>query len=177
MEKKKVPIRDGLMMLDMQTQIFDMQKIKNRRFMYNPQTDTLILGFQYGRNEIYASHAEEHGSSGTRDAYDSFIRGWVGTGKEYPNGVIHFAPPVGKRNMDMFVKAFNTLVMFRENNADGGTVVRGFGDTWEQPLSAVLPFDRDAPKTEKPSVLSQLKTGQAKQEETPKKAVRQENER
>lgn len=55
-----------------------------------------------------------------------------------PKGVIHFAPCVDSRNISLFDRAFDTLEMFRENGALAGTVVRGFGSRWEQPLSAIL---------------------------------------
>lgn len=87
--------------------------------------------------------------------YDDYVRGWVGTSKEYPKGVIHFAPNVDERNITLFDRAFDTLEMFRENGAAAETVVRAFGKHWEQPLFSIL---NSMPEPEhKPSVKEQLK--------------------
>lgn len=129
------------MLIDTKKQSFDIQAIQNRRFMFNPGTGTLILGFQYkSSNKIISSHAAEHGACGTKEPYDAFIRGWVGTGRQYKEGVIHFAPAIGKNSPeDIFNRAYDTLTMFRENSARDGTVIRGFGAVWEQPLSSIIP--------------------------------------
>ena len=116
-----------------------MQAIENRRFMYQPQTGTLILGYQFHGKDLVSSHAEEHHASGAQEPFDSFIRGWIGTGRSYPDGVIHFAPNIDSRNTEQFDRAFSTLEMFRENNANGKTVIRGFGDKWERPFSEIIP--------------------------------------
>lgn len=124
----------------MQKQYFDIQEIQNRRFMYNTDTCTFILGRQYGKsNKVESSHAEEHSISGATEPYDHFIRGWVGTSDYYKHGIIHFAPPVDSSNDEMYIDAYNTLQMFRENGATADTEVRGFGDVWEQSLSNILP--------------------------------------
>ena len=112
-----------------------MQKIRNRRFMFNPHTGTLILGCQYSGSKLYSSHAEEHAAAKTDEAYDDFIRGWIGTGKGYQDGVIHFSPNISSRNTAMFHNGFDTLEMFFQNGAKRNTVVRGFGEVWEQPFS------------------------------------------
>lgn len=112
-----------------------MRQVQNRRFMYQPQTGTLILGYQYKGGGVVSSHADEHDKSGATEPYDSFIRGWIGTGRQYPNGVIHFAPAIPPDNAAAFDKAFSVLQMFSENGANANTVVRGFGSVWEQPIS------------------------------------------
>jgi len=143
------------MLIDTKKQVFDIQEIQNRRFMYNPRSGTMILGYQYKRqNKIISSHAAEHGACGTKEPYDDFIRGWIGTSPKYKQGVIHFAPNIGKDSpAELFNRAFDTLTMFRENGAKDGTVIRGFGAVWEQPLSNI---------TAAPSVLRRLE--QAKTE-------------
>ena len=135
----KVEIADALMLVDTRRMSFDMREIENRRFMFSTQTGELILGKQYKGRQLYKSHAEEHFDSGAKAPFDSFIRGWIGTGKDYKNGVIHFAPSIDNRSMELFDKAFSTLQMFSENGANGNTVVRGFGNTWEQPLNNIIP--------------------------------------
>ena len=69
---------------------------------------------------------------------DVFVRGWIGTSKEYTDGVIHFAPSVSEKNITLFEKAFDTLEMFKNNGARKNTVVRGLGRAWEQPFSDLI---------------------------------------
>ena len=120
-----------------------MQAIQNRRFMFSPQTGELILGKQYRGSALVKSHAEEHGESGAKAPFDSFIRGWIGTGRSYKDGVIHFAPAIDAHNTEQFDRAFSVLEMFSQNGANGKTVIRGFGDVWEQPLSDLVPERSD----------------------------------
>ena len=94
------------MLIDTGRTAFDIRQIENRRFMFSPQSGELILGRQYKGNQLYASHAEEHGKSGAKAPYDSFIRGWVGAGRQYPHGVIHFAPNVESANVEQFERHF-----------------------------------------------------------------------
>ena len=103
----------------------------------------------------------------TKD-FDDFVRGWIGTSRSYPEGIIHFAPCVDERNIKLFERAFDTLEMFRENGALAGTVIRGLGNRWEQPLSAI--FTDLQRREQKISVKEQLK----KQSEA--KAVRHKKE-
>lgn len=131
--KPKAELTAALMLLDTRSMSFDMREIDNRRFMFSPQAGELILGRQYRGGQLYKSHAEEHFDSGAKAPFDSFIRGWIGTGRDYPDGVIHFAPNIGTDNIPAFDNAFSTLQMFSENGAAGDTVVRGFGRKWEQP--------------------------------------------
>lgn len=135
-----IPITDALLLIDTRNDGFDMQQIKNRRFMFSPQTGELILGKQYSGRQLYKSHAEEHAESGARAPFDSFIRGWIGVGKDYPQGVIHFAPHIESRNVELFDRAFDALELFAKNGAAGGTVIRGFGNQWEQPLQNIIPI-------------------------------------
>lgn len=141
--KRKVEIVRGLMSIDTNTEYFDMQDIENRRFMYSPQTGTLLLGVQYSSNAIFYSHAEEHHKIGVREDFDRFVRGWIGTGKDYKDGIIHFAPIVPASAPSLFNKGFDTLEMFRANNANDNTIVRGFGRRWEQPLSDIITKNKE----------------------------------
>lgn len=141
--KQKVEIIRGLMSIDTNTECFDMQDIENRRFMYSPQTGTLLLGVQYSSNAIFYSHAEEHHKIGVREDFDRFVRGWVGVGKDYKEGIIHFSPVVPVSVPELFNKGFDTLEMFRSNNAKDNTIVRGFGRRWEQPLSDIITKNKE----------------------------------
>ncbi len=154
-DKEKIPVVRGIMTVDTSAQAIDMQEIQNRRFMFNPKTETLVLGQQYGRTSgLPGSHADELAKAGITQDYDDFVRGWVGTGRSYPHGVIHFAPHVDVRYTGLFDRAFDTLEMFRQNGARDMTLVRGFGAVWEQSLSAILSPGREA--EQKPSVREQL---------------------
>ena len=164
---EKIPIVPEIMRIDTGTQAIDMQQIDNRRFLFNPKTGVLVLGKQFGKTKgLPGSHAEELAAAGIIKDFDSFVRGWIGTGRNYPKGVIHFAPSVDERCTTLFDRAFLTLAMFRKNGALEGTVIRGFGKRWEQPMSDIF-ADMLEPE-QKPSVREQLK----KQPEA--KAVRHE---
>ena len=141
--KRKVEIMRGLMNIDTNTEYFDMQDIENRRFMFSPQTGTLLLGVQYSSNAIFYSHSEEYHKIGVREDFDRFVRGWVGVGKDYKAGVIHFSPVVPASVPELFNKGFDTLKMFMENNATDNTIVRGFGRRWEQPLSDIISKNKE----------------------------------
>ena len=145
--KPKAELTAALMLLDTRSMSFDMREIDNRRFMFSPQTGELILGRQYRGGQLYKSHAEEHFDSGAKAPFDSFIRGWIGTGRDYPDGVIHFAPNIGTDNIPAFDNAFSTLQMFSENGAAGDTVVRGFGRKWEEPLKDIITPTKERSKT------------------------------
>ena len=151
-EAAPLEISNDLMLIDTSRTTFDMQAIQNRRFMFSPQTGELILGRQYRGNALVKSHAEEHGESGAKAPFDSFLRGWIGTGKQYKDGVIHFAPAIDASNPEQFDRAFSTVEMFARNGANGKTVIRGFGDVWEQPLSKLI-FERSEPMSEVFSIL------------------------
>ncbi len=134
--------------------------ISNRRFMFDPQKEILVLGRQYHqRKNIVSSHAQELADAGITDQYDSFLRGWVGTSKRDPYGVIHFAPHIPTNNVALFERGFDTLQMFAENGASSQTLIRGFGRQWEQPLAAILPD-----MVPKCSVIEQLKQTAPSQE-------------
>ena len=138
-EPQKITITAGFMRIDTRTQAIDIQQIDNRRFMYDPKTGVLVLGRQYtAKNSVTDSHAAELAVAGITEGFDDFVRGWVGTGHDCPKGVIHFAPNAEERNLKLFDHAFDTLAMFAKNGALAGTVIRGFGSRWEQPLSSIL---------------------------------------
>lgn len=156
MRIEKTAVTKELMRIDTRMQMIDMQQIDNRRFMYNPKIGILVLGYQYATTStLISSHANELADAGITKGYDDFVRGWIGTGGDYPKGVIHFAPCVDERNIKLFNQAFDTLEMFKENGALEGTVVRGFGERWEQPLSDIFTDMREP--GQKSSVRRQLK--------------------
>lgn len=138
MEKQYIDIINSIMRIETDSCFFDIHKIKNRRFMFNPHTKTLILGYQYNGRKLISSHAEEHAAANTNEAYDDFIRGWIGTGGKYKNGVIHFSPGIPSTIPEMFNNGFDTLEMFAKNGANKDTVIRAFGEVWEQPLSELI---------------------------------------
>ena len=138
--KFAVYISKSIMLINTAKQYFNMQLIDNRRFMYNPKTNTLILGKQYLKNskKIFSNHAEEHATVEKIEPYDDFIKGWIGTSKSLDNGVIHFAPQISQSDIEEFDAGFMTLKMFSENGATNKTVIRGFPGSWEQPLSNII---------------------------------------
>jgi len=134
----------GVLLVNTQSASFTINDIRNRRFMFSPDTGELILGRQYKGSKLYASHAAEHEETGTATPFDSFVRGWVGNGGEYKDGIIHFAPPVYVQDPQQFDRAYSTLQMFASNGATDKTIVRGFGPVWEQPLEEILKWANSA---------------------------------
>lgn len=126
-----------LMVIDVKREIIDILQITNRRFMYNPQTGTLILGDEmYGKN-ICSSHAQEFYVSKAEGRFDDYLRGWIGVSKNYPHGIIHFAPAV---SMKQFDRGFDTLQMFTKlEGINSDTIVRGFCSSPEVRLGDLLP--------------------------------------
>lgn len=170
---EKIPITADIMRIDTRTHAVDMQQIDNRRFMFDPDTGILVLSRQYAVTSLMnSSHAVELADAGITEGFDKFVRGWIGTGGEYPKGVIHFAPCADTENTKLFDRAFDTLEMFRENGALAGTVIRGFGNRWEQPLSAIFTDLREP--EQKPSVREQLKKTPEGKSVRPKKENQQE---
>ena len=92
--------------------------------------------------------------------------------KHYPDGVIHFAPNIDSRNIPLFEKGFDTLEMFSANGARDKTVVRAFGDKWEQLLSSLLRPERET--EQKVSIRRQLKETVAPKNIPPKKTKQQQ---
>ena len=72
---------------------FDLHSFINRRFMYNPVTGTVVFGRD---DDFRGSHADEFHESGCTEDFDTFVRGWIGTGPDYPEGIVHFAPSIPK---------------------------------------------------------------------------------
>ena len=135
--RTKRPVEKSLMVIHVKREIIDILQITNRRFMYNPQTGILILGDEmYGKN-ICSSHAQEFHESKAEGRFDDYLRGWIGTSKSYPHGIIHFAPLVC---MAQFDRGFDTLHMFaRLESVNGDTIVRGFCRLCEERLRNLLP--------------------------------------
>ena len=151
--KREQRIIKNRLLIDTKNQSFNMQEIDNRRFMFNPKTGILLLGAQFPPSrKIRGSYAEDLSNTGIYSGYDDYVRGWVGVGKDYPCGVIHFAPNVDDRNTELYNRAFDTLEMFAQNGGDAETVVRALGKRLEQTLYSIL-----TGMEHKPSIREQLK--------------------
>ena len=112
---EKIPIVPEIMRIDTRTQAIDMQQIGNRRFLFNPKTGVLVLGRQYQETSLVnASHAVELADAGITKDFDDFVRGWIGTGRNYPKGVIHFAPCVDSGNILTRWKCSGKTVLWPE---------------------------------------------------------------
>lgn len=114
--RTKRQVGKSLMVVDTKREIIDILQITNRRFMYDPQTGILILGDEAYGQSIAGSHAQEFYDSQAGGRFDDYLRGWIGTSKSYPCGVIHFAPAVV---MEQFDRGFDTLQMFARSKAQG----------------------------------------------------------
>ena len=135
-----------------QTQI-DLSTIENRRFMYHSD-GILILGAEdTARNGkcLLKSHAEEYGIAvdskpSSLPPYDEFVRGWIGVGKLYPFGIIHFAPHVPSMRGPYFDAAFDFIEKAMQNGFGNNSVLRGFGEVWERSILDVLGKSTPLPK-------------------------------
>lgn len=125
------------MVVNVRREIIDVLRITNRRFMYDPRTGVLLLGDETYGKSIRSSHAQEFHDSQAGGRFDDYLRGWVGTSRRYPRGIVHFAPAV---SMEQFDRGFDTLLMFaRLEGINGDTVVRGFCSLPETRLDGILP--------------------------------------
>ena len=105
--------------------------------MYDPRTGILLLGDETYGKSIRSSHAQEFHDSQAGGRFDDYLRGWVGTSRQYPHGIVHFAPAV---SIEQFDRGFDTLQMFaRLEGINGDTIVRGFCSLSEVRLSEILP--------------------------------------
>jgi hypothetical protein len=84
----------------------------------------------------------EHARLAPNESFDDFVRGWVGVGNAYLEGVIHFTPPIQAGYDRTVNKAFLTLEMFAFNGANADTVIRGFPGEWEQSLSNLINYEK-----------------------------------
>lgn len=122
-------VEKSLMVVNVRREIIDVLRITNRRFMYDPRTGVLLLG-----DETYGKSIHDSQAGGR---FDDYLRGWVGTSRRYPRGIVHFAPAV---SMEQFDRGFDTLLMFaRLEGINGDTVVRGFCSLPETRLGGILP--------------------------------------
>lgn len=157
--KKTVNLSDikGVTLVDLNKASVDFMGIENRRFMYHP-SGMLVLGAEdtcLGEN--FSSHSEEFYEvckmhEHELPPFDDFIRGWIGVGGAYDNGIIHFAPNIISNDMAMFEKAFSFVEAALENGFSKETWLRGFGNKWEQKISEAL---GEEGRREKPNSLQE----------------------
>jgi len=143
---KKVDLKNTLLCVNLNKEHLDFTQIKNRRFMYHAD-GWLILGVEdvLSRKgaKLLKSHAEEyHEATGICDSlpsFDSFIRGWIGVGDSYKDGIIHFAPHIPSCNIEMFENAFSFIEATLQNGFTKNAILRGFPGAWEQSIQTILP--------------------------------------
>lgn len=131
--------------VDLKRAPIDLMQVENRRFMYHPK-GLLIMGAEgtAKSNQLQGSHAEEYHEASNQyvlPPYDDFIRGWIGVGGAYKDGIIHFAPNISSENIEMFEKAFDFIEVALENGFNKNAVLRGFPGSWEQKILDVLPVE------------------------------------
>lgn len=152
----------SLQVFDLNKTQIDLSAIGNRRFMYHSD-GILILGAEdvtkHSRG-ISKSHAEEFGEAeafawDNLPPFDDFVRGWIGVGKRYPDGIIHFAPHIPSSCGLYFNTAFDFIEMAIKNGFNQKSVLRGFGEVWERPVSDVL--GEKVVSLGKPSLEAQIK--------------------
>ena len=82
-----------LMVINVKWEIIDILQITNRRFMYNPQTGTLILGDEIYGKTICSSHSQEFHASRAEGCFDDYLRGWIAHRKATLTGLSILPPP------------------------------------------------------------------------------------
>lgn len=138
-----VRVCDHVFCVDLNRTSVDLMQVKNRRFMYH-SNGLLIMGAEDTAkgNKLIGSHAEEYHDASklyVLPPYDDFIRGWIGVGGKYKDGIIHFAPAIPANNIKMLDKAFDFIEAALANGFSRKAVLRGFPGAWEQKINAVLP--------------------------------------
>lgn len=87
-----------MQVLNLNKDKIDITKIKNARFLYNPVKKELILDDD---NKLSGSHSELYFNiKNTNDNFDDYIRGFIGFGGNYRNGIIHFSPHIMKQDYE-----------------------------------------------------------------------------
>lgn len=164
-------ISNSLEVFDLREMQIDLMTIQNRRFMYHPD-GILILGAEDTTKKtrgVLKSHAEEYGiafekASSALPPYDEFVRGWIGVGKHYPAGIIHFAPHVPSMCGPCFESAFDFIEKATRNGFGSKCILRGFGEVWERPASDVL--GESTPLQKRKSLDSQIQRARARAAES-----------
>lgn len=124
---------EDITVIDTDKDDFDMNLFLNRRFMYNPKLHLLVLGKD---DDGSGSHSQEFADSNAAGQFDEYVRGWIGRGGDYPNGIIHFAPNIPKECVKYYDWAMDTLEMFSYNGMSPECIIRGFGAVWERSVSS-----------------------------------------
>ena len=176
-ERKHVNLSEikGITYVDLNKASVDFMETDNRRFMYHP-SGLLVLGAEdtcLGDN--FSSHSEEFYEvckmhEHEIPPFDDFIRGWIGVGGGYDNGIIHFAPNIISDNIAMFEKAYDFIEAALENGFSKDTCLRGFGNKWEQKISEALGEEgrMDKPNTLQERIASAKERSQKTQTEPSK---------
>ena len=118
---------------------FSFSKLSEHRFLYDPKTHELVLG---SANLPAGSHAQDLAAVGVpASRYDAFVKGYVtGSTKDYPDGIIHFLPPVVYEwDEKKFEGAADAIELFIKNGAMKKTQLVGFGATREQTVEEAMP--------------------------------------
>jgi len=125
----KIAIASNIELLHIGRDNFNIRTIKNRRFTYNDRTGELVLG---SNNINISSHSQEWLDSGAQGEINDAVRGWIGFGGNYKDGIIHFAPP------EQFHSGYDTLAMFLKHGATKETIVRGFANQGEMTIGEAI---------------------------------------
>lgn len=161
-----------LFCVDLNRTRIDLKQVENRRFMYHPN-GLLIMGAEDVVNsrgaKLVKSHAEEYheaGESYVLPPFDDFVRGWIGVGGDYKDGIIHFAPHIPSKDIELFDKAFDFIEAALENGFDKNAVLRGFPGAWEQAIGSII--------SDEPSLDARLSDAQSRSGELKRTDISEE---
>lgn len=92
-KRMKRQVEKILMVINVKWEIIDILQITNRRFMYNPQTGTLILGDEIYGKSICSSHSQEFHASRAEGCFDDYCAGGLAHRKATLTGLSILPPP------------------------------------------------------------------------------------
>lgn len=116
---------------------FNFSSVDNRRFIYDPVSRRFVIGQLLPKSKsVYSSHSEEwFEATGSNQYFDRCVRGWFGTGGNYRNGIIHFAPPVNPYDDAVYA----CIKAFIASGATANTKLRGAPGSNEVTLGKEYP--------------------------------------
>lgn len=128
-----------MQLLNLKKDKIDITKIKNARFLYNSNNKELILDDD---KNLDGSHAElYYNIKNTNKNFDNYIRGWIGFGGRYKNGIIHFAPPIDKNNYEDINAGIDFIEQMIKLGVSDKVKIRNFGYMGEIRYSDLISND------------------------------------
>lgn len=120
---------------------FNLLAGENRRFLFHPGRAEMVIGGAWNSRNLRSHELDFDLAGGQGDPDHWWVKGWVGIGRNFPSGIIHFTPPLNREWLSdpaTFDGCFSCLEFWHKSGASLKTVVRGWGGRHEQPLGDIL---------------------------------------